>query len=247
MILVFLSKNVDIPFINQTGDAVEINELLPFSNHLQRWSYRQASAYYLCNYAVKKEPMLIKFGADCKKHVNPKYTQYLDSATDNKPFHCALLSFCPDFCYGRAYKENQNPLTSSYNPCQGIGSGVCELNPVENNNFDDFKKNDVNFTCECPSGTKFLSKYGLCIDIDECDENIHSCYEKHQTCLNTPTSYECLCKRGYKKIKGKNETLKCIRFTELEDLENKINQTNEKYSREKLINLFEIIHKSKIN
>ncbi|XP_019220013.1 multiple epidermal growth factor-like domains protein 8 [Oreochromis niloticus] len=38
--------------------------------------------------------------------------------------------------------------------------------------------------------------YGTCPDVEECRLGLHNCHPS-ATCINTPTSYECRCKRGF--------------------------------------------------
>lgn len=38
--------------------------------------------------------------------------------------------------------------------------------------------------------------YPTCPDVEECRLGLHNCHP-FATCINTPTSYECHCERGY--------------------------------------------------
>lgn len=38
--------------------------------------------------------------------------------------------------------------------------------------------------------------YPACPDVEECRLGLHNCHP-FATCINTPTSYECHCERGY--------------------------------------------------
>ncbi|KAK5923756.1 hypothetical protein CgunFtcFv8_000697 [Champsocephalus gunnari] len=38
--------------------------------------------------------------------------------------------------------------------------------------------------------------YPTCPDVEECRLGLHNCHS-FATCINTPTSYECHCERGY--------------------------------------------------
>lgn len=49
--------------------------------------------------------------------------------------------------------------------------------------------------CFCPSGFRMLNDRKTCVDVDECDLELHHC---HQTCVNTPGSYRCKCSAGYR-------------------------------------------------
>ena len=189
--------------------------------------------------------MLIKFGKSCLSHIDTSYKYYIELADHDYPYDCALLSFCPDFCYGKEFlKKRSSSIEDAYisdsNPCKSIGKGTCELNAIENQNFDDLVKMNINFTCNCQAGLKFFSKFGICIDIDECDTYSHNCFGKHQTCLNTFGSYKCICKRGFKM-----ENNNCERFNSIDEIEDENLYSYKKYNREILINMFKLIHKNK--
>ncbi len=246
--------------LNGSEGSEVLIEIAPFNTYLQRWQYRATATYYLCNYAIKRDPALIKFGAECNTNIDKKF--YLAQTTDQVPYQCALLSFCPDFCFGKAAKEKpdlDNYQNNEYNPCYGIGDGSCELDIHENGNFDTFKLNYMNFTCECGVGFRFFSKFGICIDVDECDTNTHDCFGKYETCLNTLNGFECSCRRGFKFkyteksiVESVNHTVKvtnvtekqCVRFNDLDKLEEKIDEINHKYTRETIINMFKLIHQN---
>ncbi len=243
MNLIFLIQRVD-PEITSYLNNSDLLELAPFSKHLQRWEYRATASYYFCQYAIRKDRMLVKFGKNCTSHISEDFIYYIELAKHDDPYDCALLSFCPDFCYGKVFFEKHNASIESIynaksNPCSEIGNRFCELSTIENQNFNDFIKMDINFTCDCQSGYKFFTKFGICIDEDECDLNSHDCYGKHQTCLNTIGSYKCICKRGFKM-----ENSTCERFNSLDEIENENLNIGQKYNREILINMFKLIHKN---
>ncbi|XP_055956933.1 uncharacterized protein LOC126821996 [Patella vulgata] len=50
--------------------------------------------------------------------------------------------------------------------------------------------------CLCKTG--YVSDCDTCVDLDECQANLHDCRINEQ-CKNTPGSFECECKSGYRK------------------------------------------------
>lgn len=82
------------------------------------------------------------------------------------------------------------------------------------------------FTCQqksgptdCIAGYKYSAEQKICIDIDECTENIDSCEWSTQTCVNTVSSYRCIdqqptCDFGYR---YDHEQRACIDINECEE------------------------------
>lgn len=238
-----------VKFLNGSEDSLKLIELTPFKNYLQRWEFRSSVAYYLCRYAIQKKRELIQFGQNCTSNISPNYGYYLELGKNDDPYDCAMLSFCPDFCYGRIFAKNpsmtlEQANADPLNPCYQIRTGQCEVSTTENEDFSDLMNNYVNFTCECDEGATFYTKHGICIDIDECDRNSHDCNGKHETCLNEPFSFTCICKRGYR-MKNLNDPKNrtCVRFSSLDEIETDILENDQKYNREILINMFKMIHK----
>ena len=50
--------------------------------------------------------------------------------------------------------------------------------------------------CLCPSGYTLEEDTQSCVDVDECDEDLHDC-DANARCENTPGSFECHCEDGY--------------------------------------------------
>nr|XP_027216674.1 fibrillin-2-like isoform X4 [Penaeus vannamei] len=62
------------------------------------------------------------------------------------------------------------------------------------------------FTCQqksgptdCIAGYKYSAEQKICIDVDECDENLHGCEPEKEQCRNTDGAYECdeKCDEGF--------------------------------------------------
>uniref|UniRef100_V9KWX4 EGF-containing fibulin-like extracellular matrix protein 2-like protein n=1 Tax=Callorhinchus milii TaxID=7868 RepID=V9KWX4_CALMI len=50
----------------------------------------------------------------------------------------------------------------------------------------------------CPQGYGSNAE-GLCLDVDECELDIHSC-QPSQECVNTPGGFDCKCPEGYRRV-----------------------------------------------
>ena len=50
--------------------------------------------------------------------------------------------------------------------------------------------------CLCPSGYTLEEDTQRCVDVDECDEDLHDC-DANARCDNTSGSFECVCEDGY--------------------------------------------------
>ncbi|XP_075750924.1 uncharacterized protein LOC119175044 isoform X4 [Rhipicephalus microplus] len=51
------------------------------------------------------------------------------------------------------------------------------------------------YTCDCNPGFKTGYDERTCIDINECQDNSHSC---DHSCINTWGSYQCICRKGFR-------------------------------------------------
>ncbi|MGH0176923.1 UNVERIFIED_CONTAM: hypothetical protein FKN15_073883 [Acipenser sinensis] len=55
------------------------------------------------------------------------------------------------------------------------------------------------FACQCEPGFQLAGNNRSCVDIDECERDLHDC-QPSQQCTNTPGSFTCTCPDGYRKI-----------------------------------------------
>ncbi|CAD6188275.1 unnamed protein product [Caenorhabditis auriculariae] len=52
------------------------------------------------------------------------------------------------------------------------------------------------YTCFCPVGFR-KNEYGICEDVNECEEWHSTCCGSNSTCVNSPGSYSCSCNQGF--------------------------------------------------
>ncbi|XP_057334151.1 uncharacterized protein LOC130673212 [Microplitis mediator] len=180
----------------------------PFHGPLERFQWRTSISYYMCWYTIINRPELKYFNESCDNFSNcldEKYgTNNKDPrANDDIPFSCAFYSFCPDPCCPlRHVLSIQDCVESKFNPCsinsQGE-SGNCYFPFDKNYNLNSLIKNELNITCDCQdSGYEWSSKFGLCVDIDECSKKLDNCSHTSNTvCINLPGSFYCACQLGY--------------------------------------------------
>ncbi|XP_046387174.1 uncharacterized protein LOC124156586 isoform X2 [Ischnura elegans] len=139
------------------------------------------------------------------------------------PFACAQYSFCPDpCCPGKQYSSAEQCAVDVAGPCSGL-EGQCVLRPEENTHLDKIALNHWNVSCDCSSaaprgsapppiaapangtrvvlkergGYEWQSRFGACVDIDECSLRSDSCDRQRESCLNLPGGYACVCRAGY--------------------------------------------------
>ena len=74
----------------------------------------------------------------------------------------------------------------------------CTLNRDENRDFQALRMNQINVSCECHQrGYEWSSRFGLCVDVNECVQGTHNCTQNTESCLNLPGYYVCVCRLGY--------------------------------------------------
>ncbi|XP_017774912.1 PREDICTED: uncharacterized protein LOC108561476 [Nicrophorus vespilloides] len=203
----------------------------PFQGPLERFQWRTTASYYMCWYTMNEVPDLAHLNEACDNFascLDPLYgANNADfRAADEKPFHCSKYSFCPDPCCPKKHQhEATRCWNSPENPCYDAnpaGHRRCHLNRTQNTNFRDIVLNRWNVTCHCPSaGFVWDSTYGICVDIDECYIQAHTCRKSEgEACLNTVGSYRCVCKWGFTWNKDvskcmENEAISMIKLTNL--------------------------------
>lgn len=229
---------------------------LPFEGPLERFQWRTTASYYLCWYTMNGVPDLEYFDQPCDNFANCLEQKYgannLDPrASDAEPFYCSLYSLCPDPCcplrhigsYASCYESNLNPC---YEENQRNGSNLrCGFEREKNTDFNDIVLNRWNVTCQCSqTGYEWNSKYGICVDINECTRELHDCDDEKEICVNLPGSFKCSCNWGYV---WNNETSTCNASPAMADIkkvkqhDNKTTVVKNKISLKSLV--IDLLHK----
>ncbi|KAG5316660.1 NID2 protein, partial [Acromyrmex insinuator] len=176
------------------------------SNFHNRFQWRTTVSYYMCWYTMLEVPDLATFGEPCDNHANclDEYDVHNKDprADDTKPYACALYSFCPDHCCPMKHiRYMKDCYQSESNPCYAENQPAhrkCTLNRDENLDFQALRANQINVSCECHRrGYEWSSRFGLCIDVNECVRGTHNCTQNAESCLNLPGYYVCVCRLGY--------------------------------------------------
>ncbi|XP_071055696.1 uncharacterized protein [Onthophagus taurus] len=216
--LVNQSEQIDEVENECRKQALKDDELAdPFLGPLERFQWRTTVSYYLCWYTMNEVLDLKYLNDTCDNFANCLDEEFGSNnhdlrAHDSEPFACAMYSFCPDPCCpkNKHLKDMSDCDNHPDNPCQinQEHHRRCEFKRHENKNFHDIILNRWNVTCQCPNqGYKWSSKYGICIDIDECCDKEYLCDNHTEICVNMPGSYNCACKWGFVWDK---KTEKCI-------------------------------------
>ncbi|ESP03220.1 hypothetical protein LOTGIDRAFT_237823 [Lottia gigantea] len=216
-----------------------VGQFHPFPTELEEFQYKLSASYYMCYFTVNRKSSLrhILAGANCLEKIqgsgliqdftsNPKYFTLRDVRTDQVPFQCAELFYCPEPCYAlsshglMSYYYDKDTDTS--NPCHDIEyNKECKWMEGANTDIYSLMAGKFNFTCNCQEGTEsgyeWNLKYKICVDVDECFTKQATC-PRNQLCINTKGSYFCHCKRGFKYNAARNiceEDNSVINFAEL--------------------------------
>ncbi|XP_059163317.1 uncharacterized protein LOC131946514 [Physella acuta] len=184
----------------------------PFKTALELFQFRTTGSYYMCWYTLQKVQGLKNYmrGQPCLTDLEKsRESQGMDykvndfrKDSDDAPFLCAEIQFCPDPCYGRKTEgsvvSDHSMKTDKGNPCRNLKNPTCSWASEKNQDFDGLQKNLFNITCHCEkSGFEWNSRFELCVDIDECRDGTTRCHNG-RVCQNTPGGFECTCRKGYK-------------------------------------------------
>ncbi|XP_076627864.1 uncharacterized protein LOC143345036 [Colletes latitarsis] len=180
--------------------------MVPFQGPIERFQWRTTASYYMCWYTMLGVPELSIFGESCGNHANCQIEYEADNgdprADDTKPYACALYSFCPDHCCPmRHIRYITDCYHTPFNPCYAGNSPshrTCTLDRRENQDFLSLIANRINISCYCrETGYEWSSKFGICVDVNECTRGEHDCVSENEVCINMPGGYQCVCKFGY--------------------------------------------------
>lgn len=185
----------------------ELSSSFPFEDSGDRFMWTTSALYFMCWFTMKGENALKQlhercdnFGACWDNNFGSRNQD--PRANDERPFLCAWYSFCPDPCCPvKHLKTKTDCNVNELNPCYTLGNlhlSSCRIKRSKNNDFLGIMMNQWNTTCNCiDPGFTWSSKFGLCIDIDECSTKKHNCDTIKQSCINLPGSYDCFCFVGY--------------------------------------------------
>lgn len=218
---VYVSKIMNWSLTNNSKEIMAIDmdcknlsrtafwDAAPFEGPLERFQWRTTASYFMCWYSMKDEPSLMHFNESCDNFAECLSEEFGFSnndprANDSNPFSCALYSFCPDPCCPvKHIKDYKECFASNVNPCfvenkEAPTKQKCEVNRNENVDFKDIVLNRFNVSCHCQNpGYVWMSKYGICVDVDECALRRHTCAKDTEICVNTNGSFKCACNWGY--------------------------------------------------
>nr|XP_023012628.1 uncharacterized protein LOC111502717 isoform X1 [Leptinotarsa decemlineata] len=179
----------------------------PFEGPLERFQWRATASYYMCWYTMSKISDMEHLSESCDNFANCLDTNLGSNnhdkrADDSKTFSCAAYSFCPDPCCPFKHLTRMETCWNSPdNPCfrgNPDGQRECSFNLSRNTEFSNIVWNRWNVTCRCPKpGYEWNSRYGICIDVNECTSKTHNCREESEACVNLPGGFRCVCRWGY--------------------------------------------------
>lgn len=114
-------------------------------------------------------------------------------------------------CHGEGDREKDGKLSGTCTCDKGYNGTLCEDCKAKFVRVDDTCE-ECSKLCksgctapgpkgcmECKKGYEMHEETG-CVDIDECSRD--GCGDPLEDCLNSPGTYECICKTGYHKVQG---------------------------------------------
>uniref|UniRef100_F1KPH9 Latent-transforming growth factor beta-binding protein 1 n=1 Tax=Ascaris suum TaxID=6253 RepID=F1KPH9_ASCSU len=103
---------------------------------------------------------------------------------------------CPDGWDGDGTNECINPLDEE---CRNK-EAVCKR--TNHTSCLSVRLGELISVCECDANYRYNNETEQCEDIDECEENRHSCDPSTSVCVNTDGGYICECAAGYEGTGG---------------------------------------------
>ncbi|VDK54743.1 unnamed protein product, partial [Anisakis simplex] len=133
-------------------------------------------------------------------------------------FHCVDIDECQrNPCHPQATCINFPGSFTCKCPNGWDGDGIDEcINPNDKSCLDkkavckrtehtacmSVRLDELVSVCECDANYRYNNQTGQCEDIDECEENRHSCDPSTSICINTDGGYRCECADGYEGVGG---------------------------------------------
>ena len=122
--------------------------------------------------------------------------------------HCVMSNNLPVCVCMSGYEKNEDGACVDIDECATGRHNCDETTTVCVNTIGPASSQNHNgYTCECKDYEHFRREdIYRCVDIDECAENLDTCDDKSEDCVNLFGGYECECKDGF----TRNEKNKCV-------------------------------------
>uniref|UniRef100_A0A1I7YP07 EGF_CA domain-containing protein n=1 Tax=Steinernema glaseri TaxID=37863 RepID=A0A1I7YP07_9BILA len=184
-----------------------ISEILFHNYHMDAINSYDATFNYIFCFFAHNHLLLLRalpfcdIGPDQEKY--KPGVLYPDASStlfdwDREEYQCAIESFCPDPCYGRARDRHRD--SRNYTLCHKHTHNkktTCSIDSKHNRNVGAMLVNNWNLTCVCEEGLYYNHEVKQCVDVNECANTTHpACPEPHEVCVNTYGSHLCMCKIG---------------------------------------------------
>lgn len=184
---------------------------LPFDEPKEKFRWRTSASYFMCWYTMLGIPALSMLGESCDNFANcldPTfgYRNHDPRSDDKFSFACALYSFCPDPCCplkhvktaSQCYDTKRNPCFTENAQSSEVKYRQCRFDRKDNQNLEGIIANKWNISCHCKEkGFEWKSQFEMCVDVNECTTNKHSCHSVTENCINLPGTFQCICRWGY--------------------------------------------------
>ncbi|VVC30461.1 EGF-like calcium-binding domain [Cinara cedri] len=175
---------------------------VPFRGPLDRFRWRVTASYFMCWYTMQNISLLSVFNEPCDDIGECYRAEELpDFRADNKlPYQCALYSFCPDPCCPLR-RVTAPEECHDVNPCRHTMTEAteksCKFVRNQNTRLPSVIYNEWNVSCACTAGYEYDSRYGACIDINECATVSDICDKNSEICINLRGHHKCICRWGF--------------------------------------------------